>query len=172
MCFYQPNLGRYCRHDIWVSSSCLGCLGNLMQWKSAISSERKWEGFSGSWVVKDMPHLTNQFSVLENCTVGITSDMLHSPPLSGWTETKPAMSKTPPVTPTVSETNPPPHVYALHRPPPMHQISSENPLCWYWHSTSHWLTSWQRCYRPVHWCWICQGAKTLNMPSISCHTCL
>ena len=58
-----------------------------------------------------MPHLTNWFSVLENCTVGISSDMLHPPAPSGQTETKPAMSKTPPVIPTVTETTPPPHVY-------------------------------------------------------------
>ena len=61
--------------------------------------------------MKDMPRLTNWFSVLENYTVGITSDMLHPPAPSGQTETKPAMSKTPPVIPTISETNPPPPVY-------------------------------------------------------------
>ena len=37
--------------------------------------------------------------------------MLHPPAQSGQTETKPAMSKTPPVIPTISETNLPPHVY-------------------------------------------------------------
>ena len=111
MCSYQLNPVRYCRHDIWVSSSCLGCLGDLTQQKSAISSRRKWEGFLGSSAVKNMPHLTNQFSVLENCTVGITSDMLHPPAPSGQTETKPTMSKTSPVIPTISETDLPPHVY-------------------------------------------------------------
>ena len=66
-----------------------------------------------------MPCLTNWFSVLENCTVGITSDMLHPLAPSGQTETKHAMSKTPPVITTVSETDLPPHVYVcsadLHR---------------------------------------------------------
>ena len=37
--------------------------------------------------------------------------MLHPPAPSGQTETKPAMSKTPTVIPTISETDPPPHVY-------------------------------------------------------------
>ena len=61
--------------------------------------------------MKNMPRLTNWFSVLENCTVGITSDMLHPPAPSGQTETKPGMSKTPPVIPTASETDSPPHIY-------------------------------------------------------------
>ena len=58
-----------------------------------------------------MPRLTNWFSALENCTVGITSDMLHPPAFSGQTETKPAMSKTPPVIQTASETDSPPRIY-------------------------------------------------------------
>ena len=37
--------------------------------------------------------------------------MLHTPAPSGQTETKPAMSKTPPVIPTISETDLPPCVY-------------------------------------------------------------
>ena len=57
-----------------------------------------------------MPCSTNQFSVLEKCTVGITNNMLHPSTPSELTETKPAMSKTTSVIPT-TETDLPPHIY-------------------------------------------------------------
>ena len=43
-----------------------------------------------------MPRSTNPFSALETCTVGITRDMLHTPQITDQTETKPAMSQSPP----------------------------------------------------------------------------
>ena len=83
-----------------------------------------------------MPCLTNRFSVLENWTVGITSDILHFPAPSGQTETKPAMSKTPPVIPTASETDPPPHIYVCSAdlcrctkvPLKIHSVDTGTPL--------------------------------------------
>ena len=47
--------------------------------------------------------------------------MLHPPAPSGQTETKPAMSKTPPVIPTISETNLTPCVYV--RSADLHQCT-------------------------------------------------
>ena len=90
-----------------------------------------------------MPRLTNWFSALENCTVGITSDMLHPPAPPGQTETKPAMSKTLPVIPTASETDSPPRIYVrsadLRRctkvPLKIRSVDTGTPL------TSHQLTS-------------------------------
>src|SRR3979490_1103734 len=49
-----------------------------------------------------MPHSTNRFSVLETCTLGITRDMLHPPPIPDQTEIRPAMPEKQP---------PPPHIY-------------------------------------------------------------
>ena len=60
--------------------------------------------------MKGMPCLTNQFSVLEECTVGVTSDMLCSSISSNQTETNLAM---PGLVPTLSvlENSDPPWVY-------------------------------------------------------------
>src|SRR3979490_881715 len=49
-----------------------------------------------------MPCSTNWFSVLETCTLGITRDMLHPPPIPDQTEIQPAMPEKQP---------PPPHIY-------------------------------------------------------------
>ena len=53
--------------------------------------------------VKDMPHSTNHFSVLENCMVGSTKDMLDSnvPPMTEEVVSKSKMSK---LADTLSET--------------------------------------------------------------------
>ena len=53
-------------------------------------------------VVKDTPHLTNCFSVLENCTVGSTKDMLDSNALPV-TEEVVSKSETPKPADTQSE---------------------------------------------------------------------
>ena len=50
------------------------------------------------------------FSVLEDCTIEITNEMLHPPAIPDQTESKPTMPQTPPTIPTV-ENDPSPHVY-------------------------------------------------------------
>ena len=57
-----------------------------------------------------MPCSTNRFSVLEECTVGVTSDMLHSSISSNQTETNLAMPRLVP-TLLVPENGDPPWVY-------------------------------------------------------------
>jgi transposase InsO family protein len=57
-----------------------------------------------------MPRSTNRFSVLETCTLGITSDMLHPLSIPDRTETTPVMPPTPPTIPTL-ESDPPPRIY-------------------------------------------------------------
>ena len=55
--------------------------------------------------MKDMPHLTNQFSVLKLCTIGQTSDMLPSS-VPDLTEDQPAMPN-----PSLPEQNSPSQLY-------------------------------------------------------------
>ena len=58
-----------------------------------------------------MPHSTNQFSVLETCTLGITRDMLHPPPNPDQTEIRQAMPENKPTISTPEGQPPPPHIY-------------------------------------------------------------
>ena len=50
--------------------------------------------------MKDMPCSTNQFSVLERCTIGLTNDMLHPIVTSDWVGNPQAMPENPLPTPT------------------------------------------------------------------------
>ena len=71
-----------------------------------------------------MPRSTNWFSVLETCTLEITRDMLHPPPIPDQTENQPAMPENKPTIPTPAGQPPPPHIYvrSVLYPEPRHTL--------------------------------------------------